>query len=41
MSLYPGILHTLRVLYDRETLVICLKRFLTVVFGSSEPFHLG
>ena len=41
MSLYPGIIHTL---YDRETFVepvICLKRFLTVVFGSSEPFHLG
>ena len=44
LSLYPGILHTLRVLYDRETLVepvICLKRFITVAFGSSELFHLG
>ena len=44
MSLYPGILHTLRVVYDRETLiepVICLKRFITIAFGSYEPFHLG
>ena len=33
MSLYPCILHTLRVLYDRETLVelvMCLKRLITV-----------
>ena len=38
-----GILHTLRVLYDREILVepvICLKMFITVAFGSFEPFHL-
>ena len=43
MSLYPCILHTLRVLDGRETLVepvTCLKKFLTVAFGSSEPFHL-
>ena len=42
--LYLGILHTLRILYDRETLVelvIYLKRFITVAFGSSAPFHLG
>ena len=44
MSLYPCILHTLRVLYDRETLVeslvICLKRLITIAFMSYEPFHL-
>ena len=44
MSLYTCVLHTLRVLYGRETLVelvLCLKRLMTVAFGSSEPFHLG
>ena len=43
MSLYPCSLHTSRVLYGRETLVepvICLKKLITVAFGSSEPFHL-
>ena len=43
MSLYLCILHTLRVLYGRETLielVMCLKRLMTVAFGSSELFHL-
>ena len=43
MSLYPCILHTLRVLYGRETLVefvMCLKRLITVEFGSSELLHL-
>ena len=42
MLLYPCILHTLRILYGRETLVelvMCLKRLLTLAFGSSEPFH--
>ena len=43
ISLYPCILHTLRVLYGRETLVelvMCLKRLITVAFVSSELFHL-
>ena len=42
-GLYPCIFHTLRVLYGRETLielVMCLKRLITVVFRSSDPFHL-
>ena len=43
MSLYTCVLHTLRVLYGRETLVelvMCLKRLMTLAFGSIEPFHL-
>ena len=44
MSFCAYILHTLRVLYGRETLVepvLCLKRLITLAFGNSEPFHLG
>ena len=43
MSLYTCVLHTLSVLYSRETLVelvMCLKRLMTVAFRSSDPFHL-
>ena len=43
MSLYTCIIHTLVILYGRETLVelvMCLKRLITVAFGSYEPFHL-
>ena len=42
MTLYPCILHTLRVLYDRETLVepcYMSEKALTVAFGSYESFH--
>ena len=43
MSLYTCILHTLRVLYDRETLVepcYMSERLITVAFRSYELFHL-
>ena len=44
VSLYLCISHALRVLYGREILVepvMCLKRLITVEFGSFEPFHFA
>ena len=43
MSLYTCVLHTLRVLYGRKTLVelvMCVKRLITIAFENYEPFHL-